>query len=89
VPANGDKGKRFPAGAAEFQKNTAPADDAPPLTEVVPPLPEPDLTFPEFPWLLMLMRIGGVLGRREVDRRMGSERRRRMKFISVWRSTDN
>jgi len=38
------------------QKNTAPVDDAPPLTPVKPPCPEPDLMFPELPWLLMCAR---------------------------------
>jgi len=43
-------------GGVVVQKNTAPVDDAPPLTPVKPPCPEPDLMFPELPWLLMCAR---------------------------------
>lgn len=38
-----------------LQKNTAPADDAPPFTDVCEPLPppEPDFTDPELDWPLI------------------------------------
>lgn len=48
-----EAGQRCPIGARALQKKTAPVVDAPPCTVVVL-WPEPDLTFPEFPWLLML-----------------------------------
>lgn len=47
-------------GGVVAQKNTAPVDDAPPLTPVKPPCPEPDLMFPELPWLLMCARASLV-----------------------------